>query len=269
MAEFLAVLRADLRNPVPYLSWVTLSVATSIAGPFGSYVMLSFSERLLFWTIFVGIGMVVGVTVRAVVHSVFGLTDFRRGAVLIAAICGVTMSWPMHAFGVSMFPVGHPVFVASLLDVALFIFAISLTIGAFRHSLEPAPQAALPVPQQPEVVVAIPADCPGWPRIVTRLDPEVQGRLVALMVRDHYVDVVTTAGRGSVLIRLADAIAEAAGEPGDQIHRSHWVAWWAVKGIEREAGKTWVRLCPELRLPVSKTHLGKLEDRDPDRMAAE
>lgn len=61
-------------------------------------------------------------------------------------------------------------------------------------------------------------------------------------------------------MRFADAILEAEGEAGAQIHRSHWVAWWAVKGVERDGGRLFLRMCPELRLPVSKTHVGKLEE---------
>lgn len=259
MAEFLTLLRAELRGPVVYLAWVVLSLTIAIAGPFGSYVALSLPERLLFWSLCVGLGLLVGVSVRIVVNTWLGVRGFRRGAVVVALICAVLMAWPMRFLAQVMFPVSQSVFSASILDVFLFIFAVSLTVGAVRRTLEVVPLSQLMEPiSGNEVTVDMMATLP---RIVQRLEPEVQGRLIAMTVRDHYVDVFTTAGRGSVLIRFADAITEAGDEIGDQIHRSHWVAWWAVKGVEREGGKIWLRLCPEMRLPVSKTYRNKLVER--------
>lgn len=259
MSLFWAVFKAELRNPVPYLAWVGLSVMIAIAGPFGSYVVLSLPERLMFWSICIGGALLVGVAVRIAVHTWLGVTDMRRAAVLIAVICAAVMAWPFKLLGQAMFPVSQTVFSASVLDIALFIFAVSLSIGAFRRSLLAVPAAQLldPIPGDP----TDPAMVTTLPRIVQRLEPQVRGRLIAMTVRDHYVDVFTTSGRGSVLIRFADAVAEAEGEPGDQIHRSHWVAWWAVKAVERDSGKVWLRMCPEMRLPVSKTHRDKLVER--------
>ena len=116
------------------------------------------------------------------------------------------------------------------------------SLGPYHGPIEPLEQAALP-------------------RIVRRLDAALQGRLVAMTVRDHYVDVYTVKGRGSVLLRFADAMAEAEGEAGGQIHRSHWVAWWAVTGVDKAEGKVWVTLAQDMRLPVSKSHRAKLEER--------
>lgn len=53
---------------------------------------------------------------------------------------------------------------------------------------------------------------------------EILGDLVALCLRDHYVDVITTKGKGRTLMRLSDAIRECAPAPRLQIHRSTWGA---------------------------------------------
>ena len=257
MGAFLHVLKADFRSPTPYLIWGVLTLLLAIAGPFGSYLALGFPQRLLYWGGAMVVGMVLGLTVRAFVHSVLGMTDFRRGSVLIAAVNAALLCWPLREMALWMFP-QQAVFSASLPDTALLIFSVSLTIGAFRHSADRGPLHLLmpydPAPPDLEAQADL-------PRIVRRLDPALQGRLIAMTVRDHYVDVSTLAGRGSVLMRFADAIDEAEGEAGDRIHRSHWVAWWAVKGVERDGGKTYVRLCPELRLPVSRTYREVLERR--------
>jgi len=87
-----------------------------------------------------------------------------------------------------------------------------------------------------------------------------RGRLLALTVEDHYVDIVTDRGKALVLMRLADAIREAAPVPGLQIHRSHWVALDAVSRTERSAGKVIVELSNGLRLPVSRGYMAMARD---------
>lgn len=91
------------------------------------------------------------------------------------------------------------------------------------------------------------------PRILERLPVDKRGRLISLSVSDHYVEVVTARGRFLVLIRLKDAIAEAQGEPGLQIHRSHWVAFSAIDAVERTQGKLTVVTTAGERLPVSRS----------------
>ena len=94
-----------------------------------------------------------------------------------------------------------------------------------------------------------------------RIDPHLRGKLLAISVQDHYVDVYTSAGKARVLLRLSDAIAEADPVEGTQVHRSHWVAWQAVEAVEREGLKMFLRLTDGLRVPVSKNHRDKVEER--------
>lgn len=93
------------------------------------------------------------------------------------------------------------------------------------------------------------------------MEPELRGALVSMTVRDHYVDVVTSAGLSSLLLRFSDAMDETEGVPGAQVHRSHWVAWSAVTGTEREPGKLFLLLSDGSRIPVSRAHRAKLEER--------
>lgn len=252
MFVFFGFLRADLSRAVPYVAWACTSLVLAVAGPFGSHAALGFSERLAFWGGATAAGILVGISARAFVRGPLGLTDMRAVTVLVALICAGLLSWPLRALAQYLYhdKIG---FSASLADTALLIFSVALTIGAFRLVVDlSATQSLRPLPL-PQDGVAMPL-----PRVVQRLDPAMQGRLIAMTVRDHYVDIYTDKGRASLLMRFADAMEETGPEPGDQIHRSHWVAWWAVKGVERSPGKLWVRLCPELRLPVSRTYRDRL-----------
>jgi len=87
-----------------------------------------------------------------------------------------------------------------------------------------------------------------------------RSRLIALIVEDHYVDIVTDKGKTLVLMRLADAMREAAPVPGLQIHRSHWVALDAVVRAQRSEGKVMLELSNGMRLPVSRGFLPAAKD---------
>ncbi len=93
------------------------------------------------------------------------------------------------------------------------------------------------------------------PPILERLPLPQRGKLLALSVADHYVDVKTDRGTSLLLMRLSDAIKETAGAPGVQIHRSHWVALDAVKAVSRASGKIVVELETGDKLPVSRGYL--------------
>ncbi len=89
-------------------------------------------------------------------------------------------------------------------------------------------------------------------RFLDRLPPEVGRDVVYLKVSGHYITVVTTAGSGSLLMRLADAVAELEGE-GMQVHRSFWVAYRHITAIEQRDGRTVVCLTGGEEVPVSRT----------------
>ena len=247
MFVFFDFFRADLSRAVPYVAWACTSMVLAVAGPFGSYAVLSFPERLAFWGGAMALGLLVGMSARAFVRGTLGMTDMRAVTVLVALICAALLYWPLWELAQVLYP-DKTGFSASLGDTALLVFSVSLTIGAFRGVVDlSAAQSLHPLPEAEARAAPL-------PRVVLRLEPEMQGRLIAMTVRDHYVDIYTDKGRASLLMRFADAMEETGPEPGDQIHRSHWVAWWAVKGVERSPGKLWVRMCPELRLPVSRTY---------------
>jgi len=80
-----------------------------------------------------------------------------------------------------------------------------------------------------------------------------RGRLIRLAAQDHYVEVVTARGRTLVAMRFRDAMAEAAPEPGLQVHRSHWVALNAVAGRCRDGERSGILLSDESVVPIGRT----------------
>ncbi|MGB8812356.1 MAG: LytTR family DNA-binding domain-containing protein [Paracoccaceae bacterium] len=251
MPAFLTEYGADFRTPVPFVVWAVLTVIVGFSGPFNSYD-LPVLTRFLFWGSTIALAIVLGGVVRAFVHGSLGLRDFHRGSVLIACIITVLFAPPLHFLVHLLFEAHppHPTHLPHFAEVAGFIFVVSLGVGAFRHSIGNVPK-----------VRQARAEPPVLPRLLQRIEPCVRGELISISVRDHYVDVKTSGGQSSLLMRFCDAVAEVEGVAGTQVHRSHWVAWSAVQGVERAEGKLLVRMACGARLPVSKNHRAKLAER--------
>lgn len=227
-----------LAAPLPWLVWATLSTGLAVSGPFGSYLHYDLPQRMLFWSAIVAVTMVLGLALR-IWFAAVGLREMKRGVGLALAVV-VLLTLPIWglmrlALGVDLAP--------SVAEVAPALFCAALGLSAIRLDPVSVPLAA------------------GEARLLHRMEPAVRGELISITVRDHYVDIVTSAGPSSLLMRFSDAIDETEGVPGAQVHRSHWVAWSAVTGVEREPGKLFLVLKDGSRIPVSRAHRAKVEER--------
>lgn len=252
MAGFLAALRADVRSGMPVIIWLILTLAVVISGPFGSYASHGLMERFLYWPPILAIAVAMSVTLRAFVGGGLGLRNSVKAAFLTAFFGAIALS-PLIFLAVTQ--IFDPVFggIFGFSEIFLTVGSLSLGVSSLRVAAEPAAVA----PALPAVVVA------DLPRLLRRLDPGLQGDLWAITVRDHYVDVQTSAGKASLLLRFSDAIAEAEPVAGAQVHRSHWVAWDGVGSVCREGGKMRLALKNGLQVPVSRNHRDKVDARFP------
>ena len=89
-----------------------------------------------------------------------------------------------------------------------------------------------------------------------RLPAEAGQDIIYLKMSDHYVKVVTTAGRCTLLMRFADAIDELA-DDGIQVHRSYWVALRHVDDWTKRNQRMFLRLTNGHVIPVSRTYLAQ------------
>jgi hypothetical protein len=96
------------------------------------------------------------------------------------------------------------------------------------------------------------------PRLLARLSPGFQAPIIALQSEDHYVRVHGRKGSELILIRLRDAIVEMAGVPGEQVHRSWWIAREGVIATIR-AGRGWsLRLVNGELAPIARESVYRL-----------
>jgi hypothetical protein len=257
MRAFLDEWLSDFRSKVPLVAFVALSLIGGLAGPFGTYDLLPVLPRLLLWSGVVGVALLAGTAIRAFVQASLGYRRFWPGAVLIAVVVTLLFTPPILLLAGAVFR-SAPALRPSPSEIALFVFCCSLAMGAYRHAAGLAGwtrprRARARAPAADPMALRVP------PRLIRHLPAALQGRLIAISVRDHYVDVQTEAGRASLLMRMRDAVDQAEGEHGMQVHRSHWVALWAVQRIERAGGRAVVLLSSGERLPVSRAHLPRIE----------
>lgn len=237
--------------------WAALILFVALTGPFGTYAAYSFGQRLLAVAPLLAAFMLVGVAIRALVFSTLPPWRFRWASALNAGLASLIIAPMIDQFLHRIQPtdtVSYP----GLGELVLLVFSLSLGLSSLRrtvaseqgHAAAAAQPELEPQPEAPRL--------PRLPRLLQRLDADAAGALWSISVRDHYVDVQTSFGTSSLLMRLSDAMAETDPVEGDQIHRSHWVAWAAVQRVERDGAKLFVVLTGGARLPVSKNHRDKL-----------
>lgn len=284
MSAFWFEWKRDLLNQRTAAMWGFATLLAAMTGPMGSYENCTFDHRLVLWGMWIGLFAVIGTGARAFVHQVLHLRDFHRGGLLTAVLVACGVGYPvnaMNSFGV-LPDVTGPYLNANLHEIAAMVFVLSLAIVAHHHfwrhgaagatlAAGPAQRAvilpppvaapvAAPVPTQAAEAARMP-EAASLPRIVMRLEPALRGPLVALSVRDHYVEVQTLAGRGSLLMRLGDAVEEVGAVEGAQVHRSHWVAWDQVADVTRAEGKVTLVMAAGPEIPVSRNNRARLAER--------
>ena len=248
------------------LIWAVLTVIVGYAGPFGTYLVLSVVPRMVFWAVIMAAAILCGTGVRAFVHGALGLRSFAVGSVLIAAILALVLPPIVHL--VLLVWVTNPAVTSpGIFEIAVFVFLTSLGVGAYRHATGLIPQTGRPLamtaPDAAPLAVLAPVRVASTAlsHLVRRLPADVQGPLISIAVRDHYVDVTTRQGQASLLLRLSDAVREVSPDEGTRVHRSHWVAWDAIEAVEIRDAKMMLRLWGGRHVPVSRTYKTALEER--------
>jgi LytTr DNA-binding domain len=251
------VLKRAFWSPAPYLCWVALTVFFALSGPFGTYVRFSLLRRVAYFAILIGVCIAWGVTARALIQSRFPTMSFPTASLIVSAVSAIVLAEPILSFTIFMSG-GNGPHLPSLIELSGLILVIGLVVASVRWALTygftTGAVATSPGDPPDEPAEQVDAPAPVIPRLLSRLADGLQGGLVRISARDHYVDVVTDKGSSQLLLRLSDAIAELDGVDGLRVHRSHWVAAAAVVGQERKGEKRFLVLSDGARVPVSRNH---------------
>lgn len=231
--------RDGVLSPVRLTAWAAVSALATLAGPFGTYDAIPLVERAVFWFGVVGLSIVLASLIKAVLRTLAPTLGAWRETAIFAPLLALLLVPMVHRLAVAR--AGDPGLVTvTPSELALVVLCVSFGVTAIRQVV----LASFPARTAAPAVAA--------PRILQRLPQQGAGKILRISVRDHYVEIVTDRSREKVLMRFSDAIAEAEGIPGLQVHRSHWVAEDAVRGVEREKGRMFLTLEDGSRVPVSR-----------------
>lgn len=229
-----------------------IAIIVWLAGPMGTFDVMHPVLRFFYWSGLIIGAVVPGCPLRMMVN--------RRWKDLTAPMKVLMMA---TLFSIAYTPVVYgATYLATSYGLAEMETLWTLWAGTFLASASVyAVQALVVENDQMSAARSALAAAPEQPRLLQRIEANLHGPLVSISVRDHYVDVRTEAGKASLLMRLSDAIAETEGVDGAQVHRSHWVNWHAVKGVDRHGGNLVLRMADGAPIPVSRNHREKLEER--------
>ena len=225
-------------------SMAVVAAILGVAGPFGTFEQWNLGVRLAYWAAIVISTYGLGYATLSLLSTLVGLRLPQPSArvPILGALTGVPVTLAvigvnLAAFGNTGIPLLSLWLQCTLISMG--VIAISEIVAAsVRRNAAPAPVAA---------------EAP--PPILDRVPLPARGNLWALVVQDHYVEIVTARGKTLVLMRLGDAIREVGATPGIQIHRSHWVALAAIAKVVKADGKPAVELPDGRRLGISRGYL--------------
>ena len=210
----------------------------TLSGPFGTLKALPVGIRALYWTIIIVISGIMALWA----HSYGREAGVQSRAKMIKLSCVFGAAITILVLGVSLallhplqhYP-GHAILIGYSFPSASLLFFISVICS-------------------PSYKTAKPASPPAKPAIFKRLSRyRHSSKILSLTAQDHYVEVTTDHGAELCVIRLRDAIAEAAPIDGFLIHRSHWIAVDAITRFDDTGSQPTVTLCNGKRFRVSKS----------------
>lgn len=234
-------LRQHLTTPQALVSLGAVAVTLAIVGPFETRMRLGLVPALGYWAVLVcatyAAGTALDIGFRHGMRQGW-LRVLAQTLATVAAVIAIVGGWNLMVFGT--FGGDSPL--AFVLESGALAVVISGTLQWLGWSAAQAVAAENPPP------------------LLERLPLDKRGRILALSVEDHYTRVRTNKGEELVLMRLGDAIREAAPEPGLQVHRSHWVAIAAVTAAVREGDRAVLSLSHGGDIPASRSHIPALKE---------
>jgi hypothetical protein len=237
--------RDHLRHPATLVAMGAVALILALIGPYGTSDLLRPLPRFGYWALIVpatyGAGSLVVTWLRAVLPPwPFALRMGLAGVTTGLAVAGVVLGVNALALGFVPAPDALPGFVGNVAGVAMVV-TLAIAYVTRQHT------GATPVRPAP-------------PTILQRVPLEKRGALLALSVEDHYVKVHTSNGTEMLLMRLSDAMREVGDLRGAQVHRSHWVAFNAVRAARRDGDRAILTLTTGTDIPVSRANMSKVKE---------
>jgi len=246
-------LRAGMRKWALRAAWVVaIGTFLAILGPYGTG-SVGWPQVWVYWVGLIALGAIVGwVTGKLVQHLFPALPQWG-----LYPIIALSISLPVTGavFAINVMMAGAirwsalPVTWFFVLVISLFVTAIAWFAGhmqALREAAESPPSASA---------------SSASPALTDKLPHRLRAaRLISMSAEDHYLRVRTDSGDALILMRLSDAIAACGALAGAQVHRSWWVARYAVTDARKGDGRGTLILEDGSEVPVSRSFYPALRE---------
>lgn len=229
-----------------WAAWALVSIVVALAGPFGTFDSQPFLWRLTYWSGLIAAAIVISIFCRFVVRNLFQTRAEWQEHLAVAFLLSVTFG-PLVIL-LNRIVGGAEAYQAMGLFAAIgCIFAISLSVILLRRAIVDPNSEAAPATRKSD-------------RLLGRISAEDGTRIMRISSDNHHTRITTDDGvEHRVLMRLGDAVKEADVEPGMCVHRSHWVAEFAVVSLKRADGRDMVELIDGTILPVGPKYRSNLD----------
>ncbi|WP_443216747.1 LytTR family DNA-binding domain-containing protein [Rhizobium sp. Root1203] len=248
MQSTLRELQVFVRSPRFWATFAAVVLIFTVTGAYGTADRMHAGERLSYWLIVHAVAwgiailcsVIADVLLRGRIENM--LMRMMIGSIASALPIGIALGGIDFAFTGVWSEMDNTLHRALFAMPLCALFCLLTYMAMHQRIAEAAAPTATPSESAPAT------------SIVDRLKPANRGPLLRLSVQDHYTEVVTGGGRELVLLRFADALREACGTPGLQVHRSHWIADAHVESVRRENGKLVILTRDGSRIPVSRSY---------------
>lgn len=228
-------------------SWLVLAGVTLIlvlAGPFGTYDAMTFTERAIYWTLIAfggfGIGSFCSMLITTWIenHAVNDNLALLLGGALagvpVAAYVALVGSVFFQEEFVGAFTALVPYCVPIVLIVA-WLYELSAT------RIEPVSVSQRHVSDTSSAV---------W----KKLPPEIGRDIVHIQAQDHYVRVTTTTGSTLILMTMNETEAVFAKHGVIRVHRSWCVRLAHVQALKRRNGQAFASMITGDEIPIGRVY---------------
>lgn len=233
------------------------SFLLALSGLYGTY-QEPFFLRWLYWALMVGFGIWISDALSRQLMPLLASLPWVGRWLIFSTV----LTLPLFGFVAALQGLGgEPIPPEFYVSAGFKVWMVTAVITAFgMRDTDTTSEIAVDDPVTPSSQSAAEPVEIARPTLLERAKPELrQAELLAITAEDHYVRLITDAGDDMVLMRFADAIAEASELDGLQVHRSWWIAAAAVARVDKSSDGSKVTLTNGIVAPISRRRVAEVE----------
>lgn len=241
---------------------IAIGVVLAALGPFGSFAIGSFVDRLLYWIPAALLGYAI---VRPTTLVALSIARRLMLPEILSAGAGILLASIPGTYAIAYlggYRLGAALELQQLFQLYVQVALIGVLVMLVFLMIErriSSPAA----PERFEITASLPTSVI-QPEAVApffqRLPAAWRDHLVALEMEDHYVRAHGPGTSALILLRMRDAERELGGYDGIRVHRSWWVARKAVRQVVRKGRNVRLQLEGGLEAPVARDRIVQLEN---------